>query len=154
MELSTSALNGWETPFVSAKDGSWKGEVTRGQQLLEISPEAGADSVPKAVFQFLQSRPLTDGLGSITFPLSSSWLWLLPLSSCSCPSGHGDDNLVSPTPLLALPQAFSLDLPYLPCYFLPLQDGFIAPINLLALLLQLTLWPNQPVPSTPREDYV
>ena len=69
------------------------------------------------------------------FPLGL-WLWFLSWSSYSCPSGRGDDNLVVPASLLAPPQDLSLDLPYWPPSFLPLQDGSLVLMNPLALLLE------------------
>ena len=61
----------------------------------------------------LQVSSLIPPLHLITF-LLGSWPWFLPLSSCS---GHGDDNLIFPASLLALPQDPSLDLPTGPAPF-------------------------------------
>ena len=64
----------------------------------------------------LQVSSLIPPLHLITFP-RDSWPWFLPLSSCSCPSEHGDDNPVFPASFLAFPQDPSLDPPIGPAPF-------------------------------------
>lgn len=78
-----------------------------------------------------------------TFPLGS-WPWFLPLSSCSCPSGHGDDNPVFPASLLALPQDPSLDLPTGPTPFCHCRMDPLSQWTFRTLTTGI-LWSNLPV---------